>query len=551
MPEGKEGIPDSTIQEHPDELVFAFAYAVGTASDPVLDSFENALSQFGYEIVRIKLSDLFQREGEALGLDLELKDEPYFDRIFTRMEAGNRLCEYAQRPDFNALVGVDEINRLRRSKGGGASEPRNRTAYLVSSLKRPEEVDLMRDVYGVGFFLVGIYAPEQERLMSLVGKSGISDETKARELILKDQTEKNKFGQNTRDTFALADLFLSQNISECRQHVDRFADLIFANPFITPTQDEQNMFIAYSSSLRSGDLSRQVGASLTTPDGDVLAVGCNDVPKFGGGLYWPGVNDQRDHVRGFDSNEKRRDEIIRELLPLIRTEEEMTLERFREILLAVKSEANADRIQAVVNDEDACRKLAALFRKYKEPDLQSAKDLLKDTSLFSLTEFGRTVHAEMDALLSCARSGRSPAGATLYATTFPCHNCARHLLAAGVARIVYIEPYPKSLAVRLHYDAIELGEKGLDHSAIGCRSRLSFEPFLGLGPRRYFDMFSLKLSSGRKLERKEKRGNGEAVRWIRSPDQRPRVPMDPKSYLERENIAVQTISDLVSRNNIG
>ena len=46
-----------------------------------------------------------------------------------------------------------------------------------------------------------------------------------------------------------------------------------------------------------------------------------------------------------------------------------------------------------------------------------------------------TAHAEMEALLSCARSGVSTRGATLYSTTFPCHNCAKHIIAAGVARV--------------------------------------------------------------------------------------------------------------------
>jgi hypothetical protein len=104
------------------------------------------------------------------------------------------------------------------------------------------------------------------------------------------------------------------------------------------------------------------------------------------------------------------------------------------------------------------------------------------------------------------------------------------------------------LAVRLHYDAIELDEKGLERSPSDCKSRVSFEPFLGVGPRRYFDLFSLKLGSGRRLERKLNRASGEALPWARSGTQRPRVPMDPKSYLEREFSTVKSIIDLVKQN---
>lgn len=59
-------------------------------------------------------------------------------------------------------------------------------------------------------------------------------------------------------------------------------------------------------------------------------------------------------------------------------------------------------------------------------------------------------HAEMAALMSCARSGGSPVDGTLYCTTFRCHNCAKHIVAAGIRSVVYVEPYPKSKAKDLY-----------------------------------------------------------------------------------------------------
>jgi len=64
----------------------------------------------------------------------------------------------------------------------------------------------------------------------------------------------------------------------------------------------------------------------------------------------------------------------------------------------------------------------------------------------------------MEALLSCARSGARVRGGTLYTTTFPCHNCAKHLVGAGIARVIFVEPYPKSKAVELHADALTFEE---------------------------------------------------------------------------------------------
>jgi len=74
-------------------------------------------------------------------------------------------------------------------------------------------------------------------------------------------------------------------------------------------------------------------------------------------------------------------------------------------------------------------------------------------------ELGRAVHAEMDAILSCARTGAATHGARLFSTTFPCHNCAKHLLDAGIVEVQYVEAYPKCMAFPLHSDAIYSGRR--------------------------------------------------------------------------------------------
>jgi len=143
------------------------------------------------------------------------------------------------------------------------------------------------------------------------------------------------------------------------------------------------------------------------------------------------------------------------------------------------------------------------------------------------------VHAEMDSLLACARVGVSPVGATLFTTTFPCHNCTRHLIAAGIKRVVYIEPYPKSLASKLHRDSIELpGTQGFDKR--GNRFRIPFEPFVGIGPRRFFDLFSMKLSRGHAVRRKTE--SGRLWPWKRDKCS-PRMQMLTTSYTQREKLA--------------
>ena len=59
---------------------------------------------------------------------------------------------------------------------------------------------------------------------------------------------------------------------------------------------------------------------------------------------------------------------------------------------------------------------------------------------------------------------------------------------------------------------------------------MKFQPFVGIGPRRFFDLFSMRLSSGNTLKRKE---NGKSVKWSRSSASL-RVPLLAISYIERE-----------------
>ena len=53
----------------------------------------------------------------------------------------------------------------------------------------------------------------------------------------------------------------------------------------------------------------------------------------------------------------------------------------------------------------------------------------------------RTIHAEMNAILQCARFGMSTDGASLYVTDFPCLQYTKSLLQAGIKEINYIRNY--------------------------------------------------------------------------------------------------------------
>jgi deoxycytidylate deaminase len=254
--------------------------------------------------------------------------------------------------------------------------------------------------------------------------------------------------------------------------LERFLDLVFGNPFSTPTRDEYAMFLAFASSVRSASLARQVGAVIVSKTGEVLGIGTNDVPSAHGGLYWPGDHDHRDHVLGYDSNDAAKTRILEEMVPRLVVWARAQAEQGAAFQLEKFLEGIDKQIEGLTDR-------AAL--------IDHAATLLEDASIMDITEYGRAVHAEMEAILSCARSGQSTRDATLYCTTFPCHNCAKHIIDAGICRVVYVQPYPKSKAEDLHGDAI-LFKGGSVKPSSDIRKAVRFEPFDGVGPRRFFDL---------------------------------------------------------------
>jgi len=59
-----------------------------------------------------------------------------------------------------------------------------------------------------------------------------------------------------------------------------------------------------------------------------------------------------------------------------------------------------------------------------------------------------TIHAEQNALIDCAKRGVSCNNCIAYITHFPCVNCAKLLLAAGIKKIYYINDYKNSDIVK-------------------------------------------------------------------------------------------------------
>lgn len=534
---------ETTKTEEPEgsELVIAFVAAIGVNLTIAEDALSERLRFYNYETEEIKVTrDVLPKIApEASG---ELGGG--FDRIMRLMDLGNEARKNHGK-DILAKGVASEIMSRRREP----QRPRNRTAYVIHSLKHPEEVRKLRELYPSGFHLIGVHAHPDMRRKHLREVRGISADEIER-LMDRDKKEADKNGQQLNDTFHLADFFIGwsgddqvkiaqkvldlgdQSVAEGPGHhqinkrrvvtsMNRFVDVIFGHRYKTPTFGEYAMFMAYSASLRSADLSRQVGAVIAR-DSEILATGANDCPIAGGGLYWPRYNSEtheiedfengRDYKRGFDSNRREQDELIGKIMSSV---------------VDALSEKELDK-----------------------GGLDLLEEILDESPIRNLTEYGRVVHAEMEALLSCARKGVSTKDATIYCTTFPCHNCAKHLIAAGIRRVVFVEPYLKSKAVDFHKDSIVINYPQDDVTANYNQEedrRVKFEPFFGVGPRRLFDLFSISLGVGAPMTRKTK--TGDIIPWE---DKMvvPRLQMQAVSYLELEEDAARSFTSATTKKNL-
>lgn len=487
--------PDHKIKDREtNELVFGLVGPVGAGVTSTAAVLEDVLVRaFGYTVNRFKISEIIEESRHLVGDTTELPTTHDDQRIRHLQKVGSELRELFDKAIL-AEKAVERIAVYRQSNGGYEStgeyaEPK-RWAHIIDSLKNPAEVELLRAVYGDNFWVIGVFAPDSVRIERL--KRQRLDAKKIHEIIAIDQDEGPKHGQLVQDTIHLADFFIrndAENDKRLRENVNRYLSLLFGISVFTPTPDETAMYAAASAATSSACLSRQVGASIYTETGELIGIGCNDVPKFGGGLYSvdDGKSDHRCFLWGgkICHNDAEKEQI------------------YSEIYEALAPFTNGTQKATIVSS-------------------------LKQTRVRDLIEFSRAVHAEMDAIVSVARANKPGlVGATLYCTTFPCHSCARHIVAAGIKRVVYIEPYTKSLALHLHSDAIATSES--------ASSKVVFLQYEGVAPKNMIRLF--------KMRSDERKKDGKAV--TREPQTAALVfPSPLDGFSTREKLVVHKLRNI-------
>jgi deoxycytidylate deaminase len=298
--------------------------------------------------------------------------------------------------------------------------------FVVDCLRNPNEVIYFRHRFP-NFYLVSIFANYknrfQRRSKDLMVRDAIDTNQKYVEQEFEERdkldsgkqnkTEKEKiYNQDVTKCVQLSDYTIN-NIEE-RSDVERFlldkllrlVALILSPGSTKPKKEEVYMNMAYAMAVKSNCICRQVGAVITGEDEYIVGAGWNDVACG---------------------------EISCGLRPL--------------------RDLNADSHKHIHNQLKNGR--TRIERDYKKRIKEGYKDYPLDQACFCFKsekapnrhelEYCLALHAEENAVIQGSRiGGPGVRGGTIYTTAQPCTLCAKKIKQAGIRKVVYTDPYPKS-----------------------------------------------------------------------------------------------------------
>lgn len=184
------------------ELVIGIVHTVGTVSSEIIECMIDSLNKFHYKSEIIKVSK--EILSPFASVPPNFTDE--HERISFFMDKGNEIRKKTG-DDAILMKGVCAFiygkYRLGRNEG-----PQLRKAYIIDSIKHPDEVEFLRRTYGDGFHLVGISDDYERRKSYLMDRKNLSEQ-QAIDILNRDDNEKEKNGQHTRDAYQQADYFIN------------------------------------------------------------------------------------------------------------------------------------------------------------------------------------------------------------------------------------------------------------------------------------------------------------------------------------------------------
>jgi len=337
-----------------------------------------------------------------------------------------------------------------------------RTYFVIECLRNPSEVDYLRRRFHE-CYLFSIYTGEKERH----DRAGIKYQLSTDECVEIDKVDqggdyvKAQYMQNIKRCVQLADIAVTNDLEphNVYQELLKYYALIQKPGCIKPTRMERNMNLAYSMSLNSTCICRQVGAVIISPLGFIVGAGWNDT---GGGRLGCVYRLRR------DVKDTRNDDF------------------------PISSARDHARLQAIIiagnPDHSFC------YKDEMKILMEGADPAQRGDVDSGSLQHCRALHAEENAILQTATiGGGALQGTKLYTTTFPCELCAKKIMQVGIDEVIYCEPYPKSVSMDVFFKE--------------TMKKIDLTPFHGVKSPSFFRLFKpqLDIKDLQKLEGKEPR----------------------------------------------
>jgi deoxycytidylate deaminase len=368
--------------------------------------------------------------------------------------------------------------------------------FMVDSFRNPMCVKYLRNRYP-RFFLVSIFASEgerKERLKKIEQKregDNFSDDSFFEYFVDQDKRDQgdniiknydNFFKQNVNEVVRISDIAINnEKISKdgFLKKFFRHLALIIDPGCTKPSDEEMFMNMAYTMAMKSNCMSRQVGAVIEGKYGYLVGAGWNDV----------GVGQISCGKRNI------KDLFLEEFKSYIESIKEHTgnkLKKVEELIEKLSNEYGGDHYCFCFKDEMSRAELSNKLRKiimdvdYSDIDDSDSRiikefqnKLIKETKkkpLVKRLEYCKALHAEENAIIQGSKiGGMGLIDATMYTTTFPCELCAKKIHQSGIRKVIYVDPYPKSISKDLFL------QDGIQH--------VITEQFEGVKPHSYIKLF--------------------------------------------------------------
>jgi dCMP deaminase len=282
---------------------------------------------------------------------------------------------------------------------------------VIECFRNPIEIDWLRDEYP-HFYLISLFSNKNLRKTRKKKEDGFDQADK------RDVGEDDKLGQQVRKCVNQADIALNNSDDwDIREKWEEYSNKLLMylrllkEPFRTPSEKEIIMHLAYSYSLRSLCIQRQVGAVITDSNHRILSFGYNATPKKSHSCL-------KLHSQCFRSIQKRNS--VAEQI----NESGKILSRCP--FCVELSESNS-----IDEESFICKKCGANLLEIFSP----GKEL----------DYCRSLHAEENAILTNPFLGNG-GYLKIFSTTFPCMLCAKKIVNAGIKEVIFVEPYPAEMS---------------------------------------------------------------------------------------------------------